>query len=192
MIMNKMTILLERSNTLLGKFSRLFNKYPYTHIAISFDDYNFHAFSRRHLHNPFDSGYTLEKLNYYAYEDVLVKKYYLDISDKQKEDIYKLIDEVKDCPFDISGMINTNINKSKENKKAYNCMSFVARVLEVLDIKLDKKYYDNTIEDLENVLINNGYVGEEILIKKMDIDEEYMKKIPIKDVLASLYKYLRG
>ena len=33
---------------------------------------------------------TLERLNYYAYEDVLVKKYYLNVSDKQKEDILKL------------------------------------------------------------------------------------------------------
>ena len=187
--MSKLIILLERSNTLLGKIGRLFNKYPFTHITISFDDINYQSFSRRHLYNPFDSGFTIEKMNHYAYEDVLIKKYYLDINDKQKKQIESFIVEIKDCDFDKLGMLLTTINLSRENKSVYNCMSFVARVLEILDYQLDKKYYDNSIKDIEDVLIKNNIPSEELLVKKMEGDEEYMRKISLREIIGSIFKW---
>lgn len=183
-----MTVMLERSNSPLGRFARRFGSYPYTHITISFDGENFHSFSRRHLHDPFDSGYTVEKLNWFAYEDVLVKMYHLEISDEQKDRIMELIEEVKDYPFDIRGMICTNLGHPVRHEGALNCMSFTARVLAILDIDTGKKDYGITIKELEDVLIREGYQGEEVLIRKMDTDEEYLRRIPFRTRFRSFLK----
>ena len=80
-------ILFERSNSLIGKLGRFFMPYPYTHVTISFDNKTYHSFSRRKLHDPFDAGFTEEKLAYFAYEDVEVKIYKLEISEEEKEAI---------------------------------------------------------------------------------------------------------
>ena len=63
-----MRILFEKSNTNIGKLGRFVDAYPYTHVSISFDNDNYLSFSRRKHHNPFDAGFMIEKMNYYAYE----------------------------------------------------------------------------------------------------------------------------
>lgn len=181
-----MYIILEKSNTRIGKIGRLLGSYPYTHIAISFDNENFLSFSRRKHHNPFDSGYTIEKLHYYAYEDVELKYYELDINDNQRKSIEEFIDSIKDYPFDVYGMILSSIGIYRKKDNAYNCMSYMAKILEILDIPLiHKEYYKNSIKDLEDALIKKGYKGEIKEIKKMIDEDNYMEKISLNDKIKS-------
>ena len=140
----------------------------------------YHSFSRRKLHNPFDAGLTEEKLAYFAYEEVEVKIYKTEISDEEKDKIIAFMEQVKDCPFDVMDMILMPIVHGHKNKRAYNCMSFVAEVLTILDYPLPNKLYQNSIEDIENALISKGVKGEVVRLPKQ-FDEEYMSKVSFKD-----------
>ena len=98
-------ILFEKSNSTIGKIGRLVMPYPYTHVTISFDGETYHSFSKRKLHDPFDAGFTDEKLAYFAYEEVEVRIYTLKITDEEKTKIEAFMDQVKDCPFDVMDMV---------------------------------------------------------------------------------------
>ena len=180
-------ILFERSNSLIGKLGRFFMPYPYTHVTISFDNKTYHSFSRRKLHDPFDAGFTEEKLAYFAYEDVEVKIYKLEISEEEKEKIMDFMDTIKDMPFDVGDMILMPLVHGYRNPRGYNCMSFVSEVLAILGYPLPNKLYKNSIEDIENALINKGIEGEVIKLPKQ-IDEEYMADVSLKQKLASFRK----
>ena len=184
-----MKIILEKSNTFIGRIGRIIDKYPYTHIALTFDDENYYSFSRRKHHNPFDSGFTIEKINYYAYrlnQEVELKEYELSISEEKKKEIEDFMNQISDYPFDIYGMIKTSLNKPREKDNAYNCMTFIARILEILDIPLmNNPYYKNNIEDLESALISYGLIGKIRIIKCDKEDDYYMSKVSISELIKS-------
>ena len=187
-----MRILFEKSNTNIGKLGRFVDAYPYTHVSISFDNENYLSFSRRKHHNPFDAGFMIEKMNYYAYEDVELKVYEVDVTKKQIEKIYEFINEIKDYPFDIYGMIKMFINRPRKKQDAYNCMSFVSRVLEIIEIPLiHKDYYENNIEDIENALIRYGLKPEILKVKKMENNDGYMEKVPMIEIIRSFIEINR-
>lgn len=187
-----MKIILEKSNTAIGKTGRLFNPYPYTHIALTFDGENHYSFSRRKYHNPFDSGFTNEKLNYYAFEDVELKEYEVELNAEDKIRIEAFMEEIRDYPFDLYGMIKTSLGIRREKTNAYNCMTFMARILELSGIELVKQpYYKNNIADLENSLIKHGLKGQVRLVKKMQADPEYMAKVSFREVLLSCIRLHR-
>lgn len=182
----KITILFEKSQTKIGKIGRLISNYPYTHISYTLDNLNYYSFSRRYHNNPFDSGFTNEKENYYAYKnDVGVKVYTLDIGQDKIDKINKLNEKVKDKVFDIYGMILMPFNIYRENNNAYNCMSYMALIFEILEIPLiNNPYYKNNIQDLENALINYGIKGENKTLK-YKYDENYMRKFNKLDIVKS-------
>ena len=185
--MNDLYILFEKSNSMIGKLGRIFMPYPYTHVTISFDGENYHSFSRRHLHDPFDAGLTEEKLDYFAYEEVEVKIYKTKITDEEKQKIISFMDKVKDYPFDVVDMITMPLVHGYRNNRAYNCMSFVAEVLTILNYPLPNRLYKNSIEDIENALIAKGVKGEIVKLPSQ-IDEEYMKKIGLGQKIRSCYR----
>lgn len=192
--MSDLFILFEKSNSMVGKLGRIFMPYPYTHVTISFDGKTYHSFSRRKLHDPFDSGLTEEKLAYFAYEEVEVKIYHMEISEEQKEEILAFMDRVKDCPFDVVDMLTMPFLHGHKREGAYNCMSFVAEVLDMLGIVLPHPLYHNSIEDLENALIGNGMKGEIVCLPRQ-IDEAYMQEVKLKDKAKSflcLFRKLYG
>ena len=152
-------ILFERSNSLIGKLGRFFMPYPYTHVTISFDNKTYHSFSRRKLHDPFDAGFTEEKLAYFTYEDVEVKIYKLEISEEEKEKIMDFMDTIKDMPFDVGDMILMPLVHGHRNTRGYNCMSFVSEVLAILGYPLPNKLYKNSIalQHIINILLYTYY-----------------------------------
>lgn len=183
-------ILFEKSNSTVGKLGRLFIPYPYTHVTISFDGEVYHSFSRRKLHDPFDAGLTEEKLAYFAYEEVEVKIYKTQITEEEKEKILSFMEKIKDDPFDVMDMITMPILHGHKNKNAYNCMSFVAEVLYLLNYPLPHELYKNNIEDIEKALIDQGLKGEIVHLPKQT-DEQYMKDVSIKDRFLSMIRLFR-
>ena len=190
--MNKMTIVLERSDTGVGKIGRFVTGYPYTHIAFSYDMEHFQSFSRRYHYDPFDSGFTVEKPSYYAYKnDIRMKSYTLEVSDETVKQIDAFTETVKDMPFDIFGMLYMPFGIYRKKENAYNCMTYIARVLEIAGINLiNEPYYRNNIKDLENALMNAGYKEEYVIITH-DTDEEYMKRFSVFQVLKSMVTILK-
>ncbi len=188
--MPELYILFEKSNTFIGKIGRVVMPYPYTHVAISFDKENYYSFSRRKHNNPFDAGFTKEKLSYYAYEDVEVKIYTININEEEKEKIELFMDRVKDYPFDVIDMLTMPILHGHKHKNAYNCMSFVSEILEILNYPLMHKRYKNNIEDIEKALKVRGEKGEIIHLNKQ-YDEEYMSKVTNKEIINSFITLLK-
>ncbi|MBR3363458.1 MAG: hypothetical protein IKG53_01110 [Solobacterium sp.] len=183
--MPELFILFEKSNSAIGRLGRLLMPYPYTHVTVSFDGENYFSFSRRKFHDPFDAGFTEEKLAYFAYEKVEVKIYRMPISEEEKDKITAFAASVSECPFDVADMILMPISRGHKNPNGYNCMSFVADVLRILQIQLPREGYENNIEDIENALQNAGLKGE-IVVLEPQWDEAYMAKVPIREKMYSL------
>lgn len=187
--MSELYILFERSNSTIGKLGRLFIPYPYTHVTISFDRETFYSFSRRKYHDPFNAGFTEEKLSYFAYEEVEVKIYTLNISETEKMEILNFMDRIRDDPFDIMDMLTMPILHGWRRNNAYNCMSFVSEVLEMLSYPLPHPRYKNNIEDIEKSLISKGLKGEILYLPKQ-IDEDYMAEVSLKEKLHSFFRLI--
>ena len=95
--MPELYILFEKSNSTVGRLGRRVMPYPYTHVTVSFDGETYYSFSRRRYHDPFDAGFTEEKLAYFAYEETEVKIYRLDISEEEKRKYKNNIEDIENA-----------------------------------------------------------------------------------------------
>ena len=107
-------IVLIKALTKLGKFSRMFNHYEYTHIAVCLDNKleDFITFSRKKHYSPFDSGFMHEKVEHYAFGEnnkVKVKIFAIpvDINDKLK--IEKYIKKIENDKIVVYDNMQTSI-----------------------------------------------------------------------------------
>ena len=180
--MNKMYVYLFKEKTGVGYFARFLLRYPYTHIAITFNHKDFITFSRRQHYNPFNSGFMIEERSHYTFgnnEEIEARYYVVDVDDEALYKINDYITSVSDDCFNLYGMLLSPFWGIEVNG-ANNCMSFVAYVLEIIGIKLIKNpYYKNNIEDIEKSLRNGRYLFKDIIIHKEREDENYMKKISL-------------
>lgn len=177
-------IVLIKALTKLGKFSRMFNHYEYTHIAVCLDNKleDFITFSRKKHYSPFDSGFMHEKVEHYAFGEnnkVKVKIFAIpvDINDKLKIEKYiKKIENDNEYVFNLYSMITMPLLHGVKIYKAHNCMSFVSKIIELSNsVKLQKKYYKYSIKDIDK-LLNNFLYKEEYIQKKKD-DKTYMQRV---------------
>ena len=130
-------IVLVKAMTGLGRFVRKFSKYEYTHIAVSLDDKleDFITFSRRKHYSPFDAGFMYESIDCYAYgnyKKVKLKIFKVPVNNK-KEIIHYIEDVSKDNSyiFNLYSMMTMSLFHGFKIYKAHNCMSFVAKILEL-------------------------------------------------------------
>lgn len=177
-------IVLIKALTKLGKFSRMFGHYEYTHIAVCLDNKleDFITFSRKKHYSPFDSGFMHEKVEHYAFgknNKVKVKIFAipLDGDDKLKIEKYiKKIENDNEYIFNLYSMITMPLLHGVKIYKAHNCMSFVSKIIELSNsVQMPKKYYKYSIKDIDKLLKNFLY-REEYIQKKKD-DKTYMKRI---------------
>lgn len=177
-------IVLIKALTKLGKFSRMFGHYEYTHIAVCLDNKleDFITFSRKKHYSPFDSGFMHEKVEHYAFgknNKVKVKIFAipLDGDDKLKIEKYiKKIENDNEYVFNLYSMITMPLLHGVKIYKAHNCMSFVSKIIELSNsVQMPKKYYKYSIKDIDKLLKNFLY-REEYIQKKKD-DKTYMKRI---------------
>ena len=185
---NSIYIVLIKSLTGLGKFSRTFSNYEYTHISICLDDElnDFLSFSRRRLNSLFDAGFTHEYRDYYAFSDnskFKVKVFKLDVDDDALMDIKEFIDKCNSNKyiFNIYSMLTMPLFHGFRIYKAYNCMSFVGMIIKkskAIDMK--KPYYKYDIKEMDELL--KGYEFYEGYLNKYN---NYHKEYMVKD---SFYK----
>lgn len=188
-------IVLIKALTGLGKFSRKINKYEYTHIAVSFDDKleEFVTFSRKKHFSPFNAGFMHEKREHYAFgknEKVKIKIFKLPVS---KEDMVKIkyyvqnIENDDDYIFNLYSMLTMPIFHGIAIYKAYNCMSFVSKVIELSNsVKLEKRYYKYSLEDIDQLL--ESYFLKECYLDKNQEDNEYMSRVSVIFNLKMFFK----
>ena len=187
-MMNKMYVYLFKEKTTVGYFARFLLKYPYTHIAITFNHKDFITFSRRQHYNPFNSGFMIEERKHYTFgdnEEIEARYYEVDVDDDALYKINDYIASVSDDCFNLYGMLLSPFT-GIEIDGANNCMSFVARVLEIAGISLIKKpYYKNNIEAIEKALIKEGLISRDTIIRKEGEDDAYMKKVSMSKIVKS-------
>lgn len=194
--MNKMYVYLFKEKTGVGYFARFLLRYPYTHIAITFNHEDFITFSRRQHYNPFNSGFMIEERKHYTFgnnEEIEARYYEVEVDNVALYKINDYITSVSNDCFNLYGMLLSPFG-GIEIAGANNCMSFVAFVLEIVGIKLiNNPYYKNSIKDIEKSLRHGGYLFRDIIIHKEVEDENYMKKISLAtkiDSFISLNKKL--
>lgn len=63
--------------------------------------------------------------------------------------------------------------------KAHNCMSFIAKIIELSQVvSMDKRYYKYTIKDMDELLSNFLYY-EDYIRKYKDDNKNYMDRIGV-------------
>ena len=143
-------IVLVKALTGLGQFSRMITKYEYSHIAVCLDEKleDFVTFSRRKHYSPFNAGFMHEKREHYAFGEnkkVKVKVFKVPVTKENKARIINYIADIEDDKeyvFNIYSMITMPFIHGFEIYKAYNCMSFTAKIIELSDsVQMDKTYY---------------------------------------------------
>ena len=180
--MHKIYIYLFKEETVVGKVARKLLKYPYTHIAFTLNHEDFITFSRRRHYDPFNSGFMIEERAHYTFgnnKEIEARYYVVEVDDKELRDINDYMMSVSNDCFNLYGMLLSPFG-GIEVSGANNCMTFVAHVLELSNIKLLKKpYYKNSIEDIEKALVRNKCTKEDVIINKEYEDEDYMKKVSL-------------
>lgn len=177
-------IVLIKAMTGLGKLARRISGYDYTHIAVSLDETlsDFVTFSRRMHYAPFDAGFMHEKREHYAfgkYDSVKVKVFRIPVTCEAYKRVKDFISEVENDDkyvFNFFSMVTMPLIHGFKIYKAYNCMSFVGKILELSDaVRMDRKYYRYSIKDFDRLL--SVFYNEENYLEKACEDTDYMAKI---------------
>ena len=177
-------VVLIKALTGLGKFSRLLNKYEYTHIAVSLDEKlkEFATFSRKKHYSPFNAGFMYEKREHYVFgknEKVKIKIFKIPVTKENKDNITNYINRIekdKEYIFNLYSMITMPIFHGIKIYKAHNCMSFVSQIIELSNsVQMKKKSHKYSIKEMDNLL--KDYFYKECYLEKEDDDKEYMSKV---------------
>ena len=182
---NYVYVVLVKAHTGLGSIARAVTGYEYTHIAVCLEEpfSDFITFSRRRHYAPFDCGFMHETLECYAYgkhNRVKLKVFEVPTDDAGLARIKSYIADIEADPeyiFNLYSMATMPILHGFKIYKALNCMSFVARIIEMTGaVKLSRKYYRYSIKDMDRLL--TGYLyKEEFFYKKSAQDGGYMKRV---------------
>lgn len=184
---NYIYVVLVKALTGLGKFARLTGKYEYTHIAVCLDEKldKFYTFSRKKHYSPFESGYMHETRDCYIFgsnEKVKIKVFKLPVKKENLKKINTYIKKIEKDPeyiFNLYSMLTMPIINGFRIYKAHNCMSFIAKIIELSQVvSMDKRYYKYTIKDMDELLSNFLYY-EDYIRKYKDDNKNYMDRIGV-------------
>ncbi len=184
--MRNIYIVLIKAHTRLGSVARKITRYEYTHTAVSLNGSltDFVSFSRRRHYMPFDAGFMHEKRDFYAfgkYTYFKAKVFRLNITDENFSEVMKFIrgcESDTELIFNLISMATMPVFHGINICKAYNCMSFTARILQLSGTKLSKPFYKYSIKDIDELLSDKCiFEGKVFRIPSLEY-EEYMKKSP--------------
>lgn len=170
----------------LGKLGRRLTDYPYTHIAVSLDESltDFISFSRKKHYGPFHAGFMHEKRSHYAFgehrqfECRVFRLPVSEESDKKIRHFIKRCEKDKEYVFNLYSMLTMPLLHGFRIYKAYNCMSFTGRIVQMSGcVRLQKPYYKYTIQELDSLLADYFYF--EGSLQKNENDRAYMEKSEI-------------
>ena len=177
-----MYIVLIRAHTGLGAFARRITRYPYTHIAVTFDRSmtDFISFSRRYHFFPFESGITHEYRHYYAFgkhRDFKAKIFELNVDEEHLEKVRAYISECENdrrMRFNLFSMATMPLIGGFRIPHTENCMSFTSRCIELSGcVPMERPFWRYSIKDMDGLLTEHLYF--EGIIKRGGVpDDGYM------------------
>lgn len=174
--MKKVYVIQMNTKTLPSKIISLFTMYQYSHVAISFNrncDY-IYSFGRKKLYSILDGGFVME--NKYGrffkrFRDTKCRIYEIDVTDKQYNDLIKIIKYMKKnkdvYSYDYLGIVLRFLRIPITFKNKYVCSYFIAQLLEETNIcNFDKKTCFVKPSDFDNVDgFNLIYSGKYVLYR---------------------------
>ncbi len=189
-------VVLVKALTGLGKFSRTFCKYEYTHIAVCMNEEmnDFITFSRKRHYSPFDAGFMHETLDCYAFGEkkrVKLKIFRIPVLKKNRITIENYIQKIESDPkyiFNLYSMITMPFLHGLKIYKAHNCMSFVSKIISLSgQVSMDRKYYQYSIKDLDHLL--HEYIWKEgYFIKRKTESRNYMNRVSVTENMKLFFR----
>ena len=159
--MNKIYIVLMRTNTFVEKGVRFFTRYQYGHVAISLnkDCKSLYSYGRRKVHSILFGGFTEEKQDgpFFTYfNKAECKIYELEVSDEQYKKMVDIINEMKNnmkkYRYDYLGIVLRYFRIPISFKNKFVCSSFVGYALDNAKIhKFNKKISFVRPKDIEEI-----------------------------------------
>jgi len=182
--MKNIYIVLIKAHTGLGSAARKITRYEYTHTAVSLNGTltDFVSFSRRRHYMPFDAGFMHEKRDFYAFGKhtfFKAKVFRLNITDENFSRVMKFIRSCEsdtELIFNLISMATMPVFHGIQIYKAYNCMSFTARILQLSGVKLGKPFYKYSIKDIDELLSDKCIFEGKVPRIPSSEYEKYMKK----------------
>ncbi len=148
--MDRIYIVLTRTNTLVSNLIHIFTKDRYTHAAISLDKdlKEMYSFARKWTFNPFIGGFRKEDLDngVYRFSRTLPGKVIeIEVSHEDYQMVKKTIREFSEnrdkYGYNYLGLIYNFLNISVDVEDRFLCSEFVYHVLnkhEIIDLKKPK------------------------------------------------------
>jgi len=175
-VVKKIYIIQMHTKTIPAKLIKLFTRYNYSHIAISFDKSCdiIYSFGRKKYNTIMDSGFVEEHRNgkfFEKFKDTRCRIYELKVTDKQYKRLKRKIIYMKNnqelFKYDFLGIFLRFFKLPISFKNKYVCSYFVAKLLEESQIyKFDKKICFIEPKDFEKIdNVNEIYCGKYLLYK---------------------------
>jgi hypothetical protein len=123
----------------------LYTKAPYNHVSISLDKEltELYSFGRKTMYNPMRAGFVKENVNggiYARWPDTTCELYSLQVNDRQKEKITRVINHFKKNQnhyrYNFLGIAAVPFGKALDRSNAYFCSQFVATVLKIAGVQV--------------------------------------------------------
>ncbi|MDE6221335.1 MAG: hypothetical protein K2G51_13080 [Lachnospiraceae bacterium] len=185
-------IVLVKAHTGLGRVSRvLAGGYEYSHIAVCREDcfVDFITFSRRRHYAPFDAGFMHETRDCYCFgkhDRVKLKIFKLPVDWRGERRLNRFISHVErhqeQYLFNLYAMLTMPFLHGFAIDGAYNCMSFVGKVVELSGtVRLAKPYYQYSIRELDELLKPYFYTERYFGDKETPATQRYMDNVPLRE-----------
>ena len=195
-------VLLSRTHTVPARLIRLFTKEPYSHTSIALDIElkELYSFARKHVYNPFDSGFVNEDIESGIFgmdKNIYCSVYAVPVTDEQyqiiKEKINVFIKNREEYRYNYSGLAGIMFGKNVEDGKHFFCSQFVSHIFYKSGIQLfskadglikpydfhlklkDQRIYKGRLCEyrgfLKRYYLENGYYPQDV-----SIQEDFLQK----------------
>lgn len=141
-------ILLSRTHTIPARLIRFFTKAPYSHTSLALDVElkELYSFARRHIYNPFNSGFVLEDIETGIFgrdKNVYCSVYAVPVTEEQyqivRRELKHFIENSDMYNYNYMGLVGILFGKNVSKDYNYFCSQFVSHVLSRSGIELFKK-----------------------------------------------------
>lgn len=156
--MHTLSVLLSKTNTIIGTSIRVLFGGEYNHCAIMLDnDYScIYSFTRKFKYCWFTGCFTIEPYN--RFTDFI--KYDIDITDIEYNDIINFLDELNESFrfYNYIGAVLLPLGVAINFKHHFVCSTFVAKILSLTEsIGLDKSIHLYKPNDIYNLVIKSSH-----------------------------------
>lgn len=141
-------ILLSSTHTVPARLIRLLTREPYSHTSLALDVElrEMYSFARKHIYNPFNSGFVDENIETGIFgrdKNVQCSVYAIPVTEEQyrrvKKELQNFIQNREIYSYNYLGLLGAFVGRNVDRERNYFCSQFVSYVLNESGIKLFRK-----------------------------------------------------